>query len=197
MSKYNAEITAASLMPLESKRVAALLLTQPDEAAWRYAIETENILQKNTPATARRQATLLRKRLDTLDAQGWKLICERESEVQLQLLLAAAIKHSRLLGDFILKVYALRQRSLEPALDPKSWSDFLAECAHHEPAITTWADSTRAKVFQVIVLILVQGKYLDNARNKMLTPQSLHPDVRRYLVERQETYVLDCLERAQ
>ena len=184
-------------MPMESKRVAALLLTQPDEAAWRYAIETENILQKNTPATARRQATLLRKRLDTLDGQGWKLICERESEVQLQLLLAAAIKHSRLLGDFILKVYALRQRSLEPALDPKSWSDFLAECAHYEPAISTWADSTRAKLFQVIVLILVQAKYLDNARNKMLTPQSLHPDVRRYLVERQETYVLDCLERAQ
>ena len=184
-------------MPLESKRLAALLLTQPDDAAWHYAIETENILQKNTPATARRQATLLRKRLDTLDAQGWEMISGRETEVQLQLLLAASIKHSRLLGDFIRNVYALRQRSLEPALDPKSWSDFLAECAHHQPSIDAWADSTRAKLFQVIVLILVQAKYLDNARNKMLTPRSLHPDVRHYLAERHETYVLDCLERAQ
>ncbi len=103
-------------MPLESKRIAALLLTQPDEAAWRRAIEIDNILQKKTPATARRQATLIRKRLMTLDVQGREMITVRESEVQLQLLLAAAIKHSPLLGDFLRNVYALRQRRLEPAL---------------------------------------------------------------------------------
>ena len=91
-------------MPLESKRIAALLLTQPDETAWRHAIEIDNILQKKTPATARRQATLIRKRLMTLDVQGREMITVRESEVQLQLLLAAAIKHSPLLGDFMRSV---------------------------------------------------------------------------------------------
>ena len=184
-------------MPLESKRIAALLLTQPDETAWRYAIEIDNILQKKTPATARRQATLIRKRLTTLDAQGWKLIAERESEVQIQLLLAATIKHSPLLGDFIRTVYALRQRRLEPALAPQDWPDFLAECAHNDPAVAQWTDSTRAKLFQVIVRVLAEAKYLDNARSMRLTPRSLHPDVRRYLGERHETYVLECLERAQ
>ena len=78
-------------MPLESRRIAVLLLTQPDEAAWRHAIEIENILQKNTPATARRQATLIRKRLMTLDAQGWEMIANNGSEVQIQLLIAAAV----------------------------------------------------------------------------------------------------------
>ena len=197
MPTYNAEISAGSLLSLESKRIAALLLMQPDEAAWRLAIETDNILQKKTPATARRQATLIRKRLTTLDAQGWKLIAERESEVQIQVLLAAAIKHSSLLGDFLRSVYALRQRRLEPALAPQDWPDFLAECAHHDPAVALWTDSTRAKLFQVIVRVLVEAKYLDNARSLRLTPRSLHPDVRRYLSERHETYVLDCLERAQ
>jgi len=46
MTPYNAEISAGSLMPLESKRVASLLLTEPDEAAWLQAIEVENILPK-------------------------------------------------------------------------------------------------------------------------------------------------------
>ena len=59
MPPYNAEISAGSLLPLESRRIAALLLTDPDDAAWRHAIEVENILQKKTPATARRQATLI------------------------------------------------------------------------------------------------------------------------------------------
>lgn len=194
---YNAEISAGSLMPLESKRIAALLLTRPDEVTWRQAIESDNILQKNTPATARRQATLIRKRLITLDARAWEMISQRESEVQIQLLLAAAIKHSPLLGDFIRNVYTMRQRGLESTLTPHDWPEFLAECAHHDPAVALWADSTRAKLFQVIVRILAESKYIDNPRAMKLTPRSLHPDVRRYLTERHETYVLDCLERVQ
>ena len=197
MPPYNAEISAGSLMPLESKRVAALLLSRPDEAAWVNAIEVENILQKKTPATARRQATLLRKRLNTLDAQAWTMITERESEVVTQLLLAGAVKHSQLLGDFVRNVYATHQRRLEPAIAALDWHDFLAECAHQDPAVTGWSDSTKAKLFQVIIRILVESKYLENARSMKLSPRSLHPAVRRYLSDRNETYVLDCLERAQ
>ena len=81
--------------------MAKLLLTKPDEAAWVNAIEVENILQKKTVATARRQARLIRKRLSTLDPDGWQLIAQRESEVANQLLLVSAIKHSQLLGDFM------------------------------------------------------------------------------------------------
>lgn len=196
MSTYNAEISAGSLMPLESKRIAALLLTSPDEAAWQSAIEVENILQKKTPATARRQATLIRKRLLTLDAEAWAMLVEREQEVATQLLLAAAVKHSQLLGDFLRSVYGHCQRKLEQQLAPLDWQDFLVECAHRDPAVATWSESTRAKLFQVIVRILVEAKYLDGARSMKLTPRSLHPDVRRYLSDRHDTHVLDCLERA-
>ena len=197
MPAYNAEISAGSLLPLESKRVAALLLTTPDEAAWRHAIEVDNILQKKTPASARRQATLIRKRLTTLDAKAWEMLVEREHEVVTQLLLAAAVKHSRLLGDFMLRVYADRQRRLEPTLAPIDWQDFLAECAHHDAAVAVWSDSTKVKLFQVIVRILAEAKYLESARSMKLSPRSLHPDVRRYLRSHDESYVIECLERTQ
>ena len=196
MSIYNAELSAGSLLPLESKRIAVLLLSTPDDAAWRHALEVDNILQKKTPATARRQATLIRKRLMTLDGSAWKEIAGSGNEVARQLLLASAVKHSQLLGDFMLNVYANRQRRLEPALAPGDWHDFLAECAHRDPAVAAWSDSTKAKLFQVIVRILAEAKYLESARSMKLTPQSLHPDVRHYLTARHETYVLDCLERA-
>ncbi|MES2069248.1 MAG: DUF1819 family protein [Pseudomonadota bacterium] len=195
MTRYNAEISAGSLLPLESRRIAKLLLSSPDQAAWLRAIETENILQKKTPATARRQATLLRRRLTTLDAGAWKMIAERESEVVIQLLLTAAVKHSQLLGDFILRVYDDRQRRLEPALASSDWHDFLAECAHHDPAAAGWSESTKAKLFQVILRILAEAKYIESPRSMKLTPQSLHPDVRRYLSTHDETYALECLER--
>ncbi|OOG58026.1 DUF1819 family protein [Polaromonas sp. C04] len=195
MTRYNAEISAGSLLALEGRRIARLLLSDPDPSAWRHAIETENILQKKTPATARRQAKLLRRRLTTLDAQAWKMVAERETDAVIQLLLAAAVKHSQLLGDFMLRVYADRQRRLEPTLAPADWQDFLAECAHHDAAVAGWSESTKAKLFQVIVRILAEAKYLESASSMRLTPQSLHPDVRRYLSARGETYALDCLER--
>ena len=196
MTRYNAEISAGSLLPLESRRIAKLLLSDPDPAAWVHAIETENILQKKTPATARRQARLLQRRLTTLDAQAWKMIAEREGEVVMQLLLAAAVKHSQLLGDFMRNVYADRQRRLEAALAPSDWQSFLVECGHHDPAVAGWSDTTKAKLFQVIVRTLAEAKYLESARSMKLTPQSVHPDVRRYLRAHHESYVLDCLERA-
>lgn len=183
-------------MPLESKRVAALLLTLPDEEAWVHAIEIENILQKKTPATARRQATLIRKRLTTLDESGWKLITERESEVSNQLLLAGSVKHSQLLGDFMRNVYASHQRRMESTISTADWQDFLIECSHHDASVARWSDLTKAKLFQVIVRILVEAQYLESSKTMKLSPRALHPVVRRYLHDRHENYVLDCLERA-
>ena len=195
MSLYNTEISRGSLMPLESKRIAALLLTNPDQATWEQAIEVENILQKNTVTTAIRQSNLIRKRLVTLDATGWKLITERESEVANQLLFAAAIKQNKLLGDFMRNVYALRQQQLEPDITATNWEDFVTECAHHDPSVANWNIDTKRKIIGGIVRILVEAKYLANRNSMTLTPRDLHPLVRQYLTSRNENFVLDCLER--
>ncbi len=182
-------------MPLESKRIAALLLTDPDAATWKQAIEVDNILQKDTVGTAVRQSVLIRKRLATLDATAWKLITERESEVTNQLLFAAAIKQNKLLGEFMRNVYASRQQQMEPYISVASWEDFLTECAHHDPSIASWNDNTKLKIINGIARILIEAKYLVDRRSMKLSPRDLHPVVRRYLAERNEKFVLDCLER--
>lgn len=170
--------------------------TMPDEAAWLDAIQTQNILQKKSTATARRQATLIRKRLSTLTPEAWEMIANRETEVANQLLIAAAIKHSKLLGDFLQTVYASRQRRLELNLSALDWQDFSTECAHRDPAANDWSASTKAKLFQVIVRILVEAKYLADSRSMRITPVILHPVVQSYLQAHDETYVLECLERS-
>jgi len=38
---FNAEISAGSLLPLESRRIAKLLLSKPDAASWQHAIEID------------------------------------------------------------------------------------------------------------------------------------------------------------
>lgn len=174
MQIYNAEISAGSLMQPESRRIAKLLLEEPTEERWAHALKVENILQKN-PATARRQARLIRNRLETLDAEGWQMIAEGDKEMASQLLLAASIKHSRLLADFLRDVYGQDLRRLEHSLSLNQWDAFLTECIRRDGQVESWAPSTKEKLFQVIVRILAEAKYLDSTRRMNLTPPILHP----------------------
>ena len=180
MGLYNAEISAGSLMLPESRRIAKLLLERPTPDRWNAALNHENLLQKK-PATARRQARLIRSRLETLDEEGLRLIVEGEGELCSQILLAAAIRHSRLLGDFLRDVYSADLRTLEHTLSDRQWEAFLAECEHRDDAVSQWAESTCEKLFQVIVRVLAEAKYLDSTRRMGLTPPMLHPKTRAYL----------------
>ncbi|WP_260428005.1 DUF1819 family protein [Burkholderia stagnalis] len=176
MGIYNAEISAGSLMIPESRRIATLLLSRPTDDQWESALKDENLLQKK-PATAKRQARLIRRRLETLDDEGVRLVAEGDIELCRQSLLSAAIRHSRLLGDFMRDVYAADLRRLETHLNHRQWDGFLAECEHRDEAVAQWANSTREKLFQVIVRILFEAKYLDSTGRRGLTPPLLHPRV--------------------
>lgn len=193
MGIYNAEISAGSLMIPESRRISKLLLVSPTVEQWDHAIEVENILQKK-PATARRQARLMRNRLETLDQDGWQLIAEGDTEVASQILLAASIRHSQLLSDFLRDVYMMDLKKLEKTLSHHQWDSFIAECEHRDAAVASWAPSTRDKLFQVVVRILAEAKYLDSTRRLGLTPPMLHPQTRNYLKKLGDRATLSVME---
>jgi len=195
MSLYNAEISAGSLMLPESRRVAKLLLSHPTKEQWANALRLDNILQKSNPATARRQARLIRNRLDTLDEKAWALIAEGSQEVATQILLAAAVNHSRVLADFLRDVYAGHLRRLEQHISPaKDWEAFWAECIQRDPEAANFSDSSKAKMLQVILRILAEAKYVDSTKSLRLTPPHLHPDVVRYLKRHGETTALSIMD---
>ncbi len=72
MSLYNAEISTGSFMIPESRQIAKLLLTHPTIEQWFDALHLDNVLQKKSPASAKRQARLIRNRLDTHNGKAWE-----------------------------------------------------------------------------------------------------------------------------
>ena len=190
---YNAQISAGSLLVPESRRIARLLLGCPTPDQWDAAIVRDNLLQKR-PATARRQARLIRNRLEMLDDVGLKLAAEADLETSTQVLLAAAVRHSLLLGDFLRDVYAADVRRMERTLNHHQWESFLCECAHRDPSVSGWTQSTRRKLFQVILRILAEAKFLDSTRSRALTPPMLHPQVRLYLTQLGDLITLSRME---
>ena len=61
---YDSDLIGGSLMVRESRIIADLLLQQATAEQWQQAIQLENVLQKRTAASAQRNATAIRKRLE-------------------------------------------------------------------------------------------------------------------------------------
>ena len=190
---YNAEIGAGSLLIAESRAVAAMILRAVSEADWHRFINVDNPLQKRSPASARRQTRLLRNRLENVPRDLLLIVTDGSHEAAVQALLAASIKHSRLLGDFLNKVVREHLRHFEHCLSGADWVRFLSECALSEPEISLWAESTKKKLGQVVFRILAEAKYLENTRTLRITPVSVLPEIRRCLEQHGEHYALDCM----
>lgn len=193
---YNAEISAGSLLLRESQKIAKLMLAVPNDNAWHQAIIVENILQKKTPATARRMTSLIRKRLELMTVDLWKMVISGTSEVSTQALLASAIKHSKLLGDFLYLVVRQHYKTFNNQMSRKDWKDFLVMCEQKDASIIGWSESTKAKLGQVIFRILAEARYLENTRSMKLLPVTIVSEVRSYLIAHQEKYVIKCMEVA-
>ena len=99
--RYSANICAGSLKVAESRVVAGLLLRGVNGFAWQNAIVDQNVLQARNPASAVRVSRLVRQRLETMQPDLWRLVHEGSGAVAVHALLAAAVKHSPLLGDFL------------------------------------------------------------------------------------------------
>ncbi len=102
---YSADLTAGSLKVPESRVVADLLLQGVDAQGWRKAICEQNVLQARSSATAVRLSRLIRRRLEMMESELWRLIRHGSHLVATHACLAAAIKHSTLLGDSSIWLY--------------------------------------------------------------------------------------------
>ncbi len=192
-NKYNAELGAGSLLIPESRKVAELILQSADEAAWRRFITVDNELQKRSPASARRQTRLLRNRLECVSSNLLRIIVSGSNEAATQALLAAAIKHSRLLGDFMDTVIRQHLRVFETSLAANDWTNFLEDCAKHAPEVEGWAPSTKKKLGQVVIRILAEAKYLASTRSMNITSVTLVPEILHCLEQDGEHYALRCM----
>jgi hypothetical protein len=192
--RYRADITAGALKVTESRRIADLLLQGTNETGWKEALYNQNILQTRNPATARRLALLLRGRLGLMDADLWKLVRDGSSLVATHTCLAAAVKHSALLGDFLDLVVREQYQCYAEALSNKLWEEYIVDCRGRDPEMPQWSDSTIARLRSSVFQILAQAGYVENTRTLRLQTVHVASPVLDYLTDHHEHYVLRCLQ---
>ncbi len=194
IGRYHADITAGSLKVPESRVVADLLLRDVDARGWDDAILSQNLLQTRNPATAKRLARLIRKRLELMKPDLWQLIRDGISTVATHACLAAAVKHSPLLGDFLDLVVRDQYRAFAPALTKQLWEDYLIDCQGRDRDMPQWNESTRRRLRSSVFQMLAQAGYIENTRSLKLQPVHIAHEVVLYLSDHQEADVLRCIQ---
>lgn len=194
--RYRADITAGSLKVAESRVIADLLLKQADDETWRAALGEDNLLQARTPATARRLARLIRNRLETMTPDLWMLVKDGNSTVATHACLAAAVKHSDLLADFLELVVKEQYRIFAEMLTYQMWDDFVADCQSRDSELPEWSDSTINRLRSSVFQILQQTGYIDSTKSLRLQTVHIANEVVRYLEKHNEDSVLRCIEIA-
>jgi hypothetical protein len=191
---YNAKITGGSLRLRDSRIIAGLLLQHPSAEEWKYAIFEDNVLQLNRDGTIRRIAPLLRNRLEPMGEGLWEMVRDGGTELATQATFAGAVKHSRLLGDFLDLAYRGQRTLFAKHLEPRFWTDYMAGCRGRDPELPFWSDKTVSKLRSVVFSMLAEVGYIDSTKNLLMQNVFLDPQLISYLASRDETYVLRCME---
>ena len=158
------------------------------------AIVDRNLLQARSPETARRLARLIRKRLQTMEVDLWKLVRDGTGEVATHAILVAAVKHSPLLGDFLDLVVREQYRIFEKTLATRLWDEYLDDCRGRDPDMPIWNESTRKRLRSSVFQILAQAGFLENTRNRKLQTVRIASQVLQYLEQHKEHYTLRCIQ---
>ena len=181
---YDSDLIGGSLMVRESRLIADLLLREAIPEIWHQAIQIDNILQKRTPASAQRNATAIRKRLERLEPDFWKALRDGDDELATQVAFCGALERNLLLLEFMETVMRDAYISQAQHLDSYIWSDFLDERSQRDPDICEWKESSKKKMGQVVFRMLAEAGYLKRAllhKDLKCKAPLIEPNLRRNL----------------
>ncbi len=126
----------------------------------------------------------------------WKLVKDGNSTVATHACLAAAVKHSALLADFLELVVKEQYRIFADKLTYQMWDDFIADCQSRDAELPAWSESTIMRLRSSVFQILQQAGYIDSTKSLRLQTVHIAHEVVRYLTKHDEDSVLRCIEIA-
>lgn len=194
---YRATLSSTPLRLRECRIVADLLLQQVSESEWEQAVFEDNVLQVASSIAVRRSSRILRARLEPLGRGLWTMVRDGDLEQATQAAFAGAVKESRLLGDFMDLTIREQRGLFAKALEPRMWTDYMEGCWSRDPDMRPWNDSTVNKLRSVVFSMLAEVGYLRDTRSLRLQTVFVVRELADYLRERNELYVLRCLEVAE
>ncbi|KXJ50745.1 MAG: hypothetical protein AXW17_10040 [Colwellia sp. Phe_37] len=191
---YLGDLIGGSLMIRESQIVAELLLKKPSKEEWTDAIVNQNVLQKRSDASAKRNAATIKKRLESLNDEFIEQLAFGSTELSTQLMFAATLINSTMLADFMRNVFIDAKRMFRESIDSTDWESFWDERSRLFPEFSQMTASSTYKIAQVAFKVLADAGYIETTRNKKLQNVYLLPEVRTLLTDMNRDDIITAME---
>ena len=164
MKDYSLSFTAASLMFYETEQVARLYLEHDDWKVVAEMVVNDNVLQKGTVSTRKREFAEIKKRLVNLKKDELLFLTEATTdELKLYCLFLCA-KTYRLIFEFISEVVRDKYLMFDYVIYDSDYAKFIESKTASSEKLQSITEKTEYKIKQVIFRILEQSSLIDSSK---------------------------------
>lgn len=178
----------------ESQLIAELLLSSPTSDEWHEQIINQNILQKNSDASAKRNASTLKKRLDVVSDELKRVVAHGGSDDARQAMFACVLINSPILSDFMKDVVIDAKRIYRQTLDQNDWEYFWEDRCRMFSEFSEMTESTTYKIKQVVFKLLADAEYIDSSSRKNLQNVYVSESVKTCLINMDREDIIEAME---
>lgn len=173
---YKASLTREQFLFYEMRTTARLLIQGQSENEILSQIVRENLYQYPTEKTVKKVAQACLRRLNGLnDTSLVSAIATYPTDAAKQICLYAMMIDSRLVWEFMMTVIAEKYRLKDTSFGKIDINTYFMRLQEQDDTVAGWSVSTIERIKQILIKILVENDYLDNAKSTHLNPVLIQP----------------------
>ena len=174
---YKLSFTSNSLHLEETVKIAEAYNKSRDWNIVQEIVINENILQKEKSSTAIREFREIKDRLSCLTDAQLELLMGEDIEMQKHIIFLAICKTYGFIREFVVEVIRHKFTLFQTSIYDSDYDNFYESKAVVYDKLNTIADTTKAKIRQVLFKIISQVGIINSAKDKFISQPFLTPNL--------------------
>lgn len=181
MQDYSLSFTAASLMTYETEQIAKLYLEYKDWNKIQELVIDDNIIQKGTVSTRKREFAEIKKRLINITSVHLEFITNCTTDELKLYCLYLCSKTYRLIYEFIIDVIRDKYLMFDYMILDSDYTRFIESKTASSKKLQSITEKTQYKIKQVIFKILEQSTLIDSAKSRNIQKPYISPELEKII----------------
>lgn len=190
--KYSASLTGEPFLHYELVQIAKLKFKGLSDTEIAQKISAENIFKYKTNKRVSRRIAAVLRRLSCLDHTLIKLLIDGRYETSRIVTFYSILKTNKLVHDFLSEVVK-ENYILHKTLSFTTFDIFLQSKEEQNPEISSWSESTKKKVRQVVFRILAEAGFIKSSKGMSIVKPLISPELVAHLSSRGDIEILKAL----
>ena len=192
-SKYLLSYTAASLQAYEVETIVSLYRETHDWDSVAKSVVEDDVLQKGTIATRKREFIEFKRRLETLTPAQLSYYEEATSSDIKNLTMLSCFKLYGFIYDFTTEVMRAKLLLFDYQLFNSDYQSFYESKAVHYDNLNTISEGTQYKLKQVMFKMFEQAGFIDSVKNRNIQKPYLGEELLKLIVQDDPKYLASFL----